>query len=314
MIGQFLITFREAFEAALIVSIILVYLGRTGKENFRRYIWTGTIVAIVLSIIIGAFVWVLYRGFSDSAVKLFEGIAALIAVAVLTSMILWMALRSATIKEELKAKVENAAEKGTALGFVGLAFVVVFREGFETVLFLTPFSVSDLSGTILGLLLGLASGIILSSVIFIFGVKIELKRFFYFTSILLILLAAGLLGYGVHELMEYNEAVGNDGTLFSATAFDLGISSDSIFHHKGAVGSIFAVMFGYSVKMEWGRVVAHAAYLAFFMPVTLLIYLNPDHIVIEKLRKIGGFISGGKKERFVAKTEKGHHMPRHESG
>jgi high-affinity iron transporter len=284
-----LITFREAFEAILIVSIILIYLGRTGRARFERYIWIGIIIAVVLSLIIGAIVWVLYKDLSETTLKLFEGIAALVAVVVLTSMILWMAIKSGSIKEEIRTKVEGVVEKGTVIGFIGLAFVVVFREGFETVLFLTPFSASDPGGTALGIVLGIISALVLSFLIFMTGKKIEIRKFFYFTSILLILLAAGLLGYAVHELIEYNEALGQDVGWFGSTA-----------HHKNAVGSIFAVMFGYSVKMEWGRIIAHMAFLVTFLPLTLLIYINPEHMVIKKLKSLGGLLAGGKKERSVS--------------
>jgi high-affinity iron transporter len=295
-----LITFREAFEAILIVSIILVYLGRTGRVKFQRYIWIGIIFAITLSLIIGAIVWVLYKDLSDSTLKLFEGVAALIAVVVLTSMILWMAIKSGSIKEEIRTKVEGVVEKGTVIGFIGLAFVVVFREGLETVLFLTPFSSSDPVGTALGIVLGIISALVLSFLIFMTGKKIDIRKFFYFTSILLILLAAGLLGYAVHELIEYNEALGQDVGWLGSTAFDLGISKGNIFHHKNAVGSIFAVMFGYSVKMEWGRIIAHMVFLVTFLPLTLLIYINPEHVVIKKLKSLGGLLAGGKKERSIS--------------
>lgn len=311
MIGQYLITFREAFEAALIVSIILVYLGRTGRERFERYIWMGTALAVALSLVMGALIWFLYSGLSDAAVKLFEGMAALIAVAVLTTMIIWMAVKGSSINEEIRNKVEGAASVGTVMGFVGLAFVVVFREGFETVLFLTPFSVTDAAGTAAGLVLGMISALVLSYLIFISGVNIELKKFFYFTSILLILLAAGLLGYGIHELIEYREVVGQEPGWLGTAAFDLGISGDSVFHHKGAVGSVFAVMFGYSVKMEWARVMAHAAYLVIFMPLTLLIYRNPEHVLLKKMKTVGGLFAGGRRERPVAQAQEKQIVPRH---
>ena len=275
MLGQYLITFREVLEAALITSIILAYLIRTRKEYLILHIWKGVGMAVIASTVIAAATWMIYGGLSKANTKLFEGVAALIAVAVLTSMILWMAFKGRHLREEIRGKVNEAVQKGTIYGLIGLAFVVVFREGFETVLFLIPFTVNDIYGTILGAILGIISALAISFLIFKVGIKIDLKRFFYFSSLLLILLAAGLVGYGIHELIEYQGAIGLEPGWFGTYAFDLDIPKDNIFHHKGIIGSIFAVMFGYSVKMEWGRVIMHIFYLTIFIPLTILAYKKP---------------------------------------
>jgi high-affinity iron transporter len=276
MLGQYLITFREVLEAALITSIVLAYMARTGKGDLGRYIWWGVTLAVAGSVATGLLVASVYGGLSESSEKLFEGAAALLAVVVLTSMILWMALKGGMMKDEVKEKVRKAVERGTVMGLVAFAFIVVFREGFETVLFLTPFASSDPGGTIVGAALGIVTSLVIAYFIFRVGVRINLRRFFYLSSLLLVLLAGGLAGYGVHELIEYKEAVGAETGWFGATAFDLGIASDSPLHHKGTVGSVFAVMFGYSTKMEWGRVIVHLAYLAIFIPMTVLAYRRPD--------------------------------------
>lgn len=301
MLGQYLITFREVLEAALITSIILAYFIRTDKKHLTGYIWTGIIIALVVSVGIAVAVAVLYGGLSSAGAKLFEGIAALLAVLVLTSMILWMALKAGMIKEELNARASLAVKKGTVISIISLSFIVVFREGFETVLFLIPFGASDASGTIAGAALGIVSALVISYLIFRVGIKLNLTRFFYFTSILLILLAAGLLGYGVHELISYSKAVGGDPGFMGQYAFDLGLESGSLLHHKGAVGSILAVMFGYSVKMEWARIIVHGAYLAVFLPITALAYKSPESLdwlrnSIDKLNATLGKIIKSKTE------------------
>ncbi|MCK5414524.1 MAG: FTR1 family protein, partial [Thermoplasmata archaeon] len=96
------------------------------------------------------------------------------------------------------------------------------------------------------------------------------------SSILLVLLAAGLVGYGVHELLEYGEVVGAQVGWVGDSAYQLDVPKDSPFHHKGTVGSVFAVMFGYTVKMEWARVIVHVAYLAVFLPLVVIAYKRPD--------------------------------------
>jgi high-affinity iron transporter len=272
LLGQFLLVFREALEAALITSIILAYLKRTQRRPLIRYAWYGIYLAVALSFVIGAFVWFLYGGLSGSAKALFEGVAALFAVSVLSSMIYWMASKGQELRQEVEKRVKDIATRGASLALVSFSFIVVFREGLETVLFLTPFLLDDVAGTIVGALLGIAASLVLAYAIFVVGMKINIRRFFYFTSILLVLLAGGLAGYGVHELAEYSEDVGTGLGWLGEPAYDLAIPSESLFHHKGVIGSILAVMFGYTVKAEWARVIVHLSYLAIALPLVVLVY------------------------------------------
>jgi high-affinity iron transporter len=102
--------------------------------------------------------------------------------------------------------------------------------------------------------------------------RINLRNFFYLTSILLIFLAGGLAGYGVHELLEYYEKTGVRIGWLAEPAYSLNIPEDSPLHHKGIVGSIFAVMFGYSISPEWARIIIHLIYLTIMLPIITWIY------------------------------------------
>jgi len=190
---------------------------------------------------------------------LFEGVAALIAVVVLSSMTYWMAARRKELRVEVERRVEAITTRGATLGLVSIAFVAVFREGLETVLFLTATLVTDSVATVAGLFLGTLTSLALTYGILVVGMKINVRRFFYFTSILLVLLAGGLAGYGVHEFIEYTGSA-SWGWL-GQYAYNLNIAKDSLLHHKGIVGSIFAVMFGYTVSAESVRVIIHLFYL-----------------------------------------------------
>jgi high-affinity iron transporter len=276
MLGQYLIAFREVLEAALIIGIMHAYLIRTNRANQSKYLWYGVYLALASSVALGLAIWVFYGGLADSSMKLFEGIAALIAVAVLTSMILWMATSARKIEEEIKSKVDSAVRKGAGLSLIAVAFILVFREGLETVLFLTPFGVTDPSGTVLGAMTGIISAGLIAFLIFRTGKQIELRKLFYYSSILLILLAAGLAGYGVHELIEYGEETGAEMGWMEISAYDIGLEAGSPLHHKGVIGSVFAVMFGYSTSMEVARVLVHVGYLAVFLPLTITAYKHPD--------------------------------------
>jgi high-affinity iron transporter len=270
VLGQYLITFREVLEAALITSMVLAYLTRTGRNPLTRYVWYGVISAMVASVALGATIWWTYGILPESTQVLFEGMAALIAVAVLSSMLYWMATKGKELRAEVEKKVEILSTRGAVFGLVSFAFVAVFREGLETVLFLTPYLVNDSAATVAGLLLGTLTSLALAYVVFFVGKKINVRRFFYFTSILLVLLAGGLAGYGVHELIEYTGS--SAWGWLGQNAYVLSISPDSLFHHKGIIGSVFAVMFGYTVRAEWARLMVHFAYLAVAIPLVVTVY------------------------------------------
>ena len=270
MLGQYLITFREVFEAALITSIIIAYLSRTNRKSLIPYIWYGVIAATISSIVIGGFIYLVYGILPKSAQALFEGVSALIAVVVLSSVVYWMATKGRVLKAEIEKRVEAATTRSSKQALTLLAFTVVVREGLETVLFLTPFLISEAMSTLIGLLSGTLSALVLTYGIFVIGMKINIRRFFYYTSILLILLAGGLLGYGVHEFIEYTgpEPWG----WLGQEAYNLNIPRDSLFHHKGIIGSVFAVMFGYTTSAEWARLIAHLLYLLVALPATIWVY------------------------------------------
>ncbi|MEM2998527.1 MAG: FTR1 family protein [Thermoproteota archaeon] len=272
MIGQFLLAFREGLEAMLIVAIVLAYLARTGRRHLANHVYRGIYLAILMSLICGAIVWLTYGALVGPTKALFEGIAALLAVIVLTSMIYWMASRGRRLKAEIETRVETLVKRRATLALVSFSFIIVFREGLETVLFLTPFLLVDSLSTFIGALLGIMASVFFAYLIFITGMKINIRRFFYYTSLLLILLAGGLAGYGTHEILEYMKEVGVNTGWLGEPLFDLNISSDNPLHHKGLIGSIFAVMFGYTVTAEWARIIIHAVYLITMLPSVFYAY------------------------------------------
>ncbi|MBO3798410.1 MAG: FTR1 family protein [Thermoproteota archaeon] len=272
MIGQFLLAFREGLEAALVVVIISAYLKRTRRTLLSNYVYYGVYLAIFASLICGVLVWFTYGALAGPSKALFEGIAALLAVIVLTSMVYWMATKGRRLKAEIETRVKTIMTRGTTLALVLFSFIIVFREGLETVLFLTPFLLVDPLSTFSGAVLGIMASVFLAYLVFIAGMKINIRRFFYYTSLLLILLAGGLAGYGTHEILEYMREVGVNTDWLGEPAFNLNISSDNPLHHKGLIGSVFAVMFGYTVTAEWARIIVHAVYLIIMLPSVFYVY------------------------------------------
>lgn len=272
LIGQFLLAFREALEAALITAIVLAYFSRTKRNMLTRYVWYGVYLAVATSLTVGISIWFVYGVFVGSIKALFEGVAAIFAVLVLSSMIYWMASKGKELKIEIERQVKAIVTRDTTLALSSFSFIAVLREGLETVLFLTPFMLEDAIGTLIGTFLGITASLALAYTVFAVGMKINIRKFFYFTSILLVLLAGGLVGYGVHELVEYFEDSGVKLGWLGDHAYVLDISEDNLLHHKGVIGSIFAVMFGYTVSAEWARVIVHVAYLLIALPLIIRVY------------------------------------------
>lgn len=258
-------TFREGLEAALIVAIVASYLKKTGRRNLNKYLYFGTIAAVVASVLLGVAISAVYGGLAGVSAEIFEGFASLTAAVVLTYMIIWMTRHSGTMRAELEQKLETAVTTGQMLGIVALSFVAVSREGLETVLFLTTLAVIDTSGTLMGAF-GASLMVILLGAVLMKGIyRLQLDRFFQVTSMVLIVFAAGLTGYGVHELMEAGEGLGMQFGVLGQHAFDINPpmnpdGSYPLLHEKGVIGSILAALVGYDGNPEWLRVLAYAGY------------------------------------------------------
>ena len=268
---SFLITFREA---ALIVTIMITYLRKIGKEDLNKYTYLGTGAALAMSLVVGVILQVFYGGLGKVASELFEGVASLSAVVVLTSMIFWMTKHSKEIKGEMETKINQAVTQNELYGITALAFVAVAREGLETVLFLSATFVQDSVGTLVGAALGIAVVLGLSFALMKGTVDLEIGKFFKVTSIMLLIFGAGLAGYGVHELIEAGEHSGMDFGFWGEKPYDINpaVNADGTYpalHEKGVVGSIFKALLGYDGNPEWLRIIV---YLGYWLAVGTYVY------------------------------------------
>ena len=260
---------REGVEAALIVSIILAYLARTGNARFFPRIWLGTAAALAVSLIAGVGIYVTTRTLPDGIEQLFEGGTMLLAAAVVTWMLFWMRRQSAGIKGELQAQVDRALGSGL-WGLAALAFMAIIREGIETSLFLVGQANSAEAGApsiVVGALVGLAIAALLGYGFYRGTRRINLAVFFRWTGVALVLIAAGLLAHAVHEFVEAGVV-----TVGTQPAFDI---SAVLPHEPDAgnlLGQLLAALFGYSSRPE---VVALAVYVVYVVTV-LALYLRPS--------------------------------------
>ena len=239
--AELIIVFREVLEGSLIVGILYTYLKKTNQPAAILRLWQGVAAALIASVL-GSFIFQIFAdGFEGRAGKLFEGIIMIIAAAVLGSMIVWMA-KNRNIADDLKDKANEALSgENVGYGIFALAFVSVFREGIETILFLYGIIIKEGGLNIVLSLVGAALGIGLSFMIFIQGKKVPLKTFFNVTSVILIFVAAGMFTYGVHELESARvipfyggEVIENDNSLVAkrmngdTKIFTFDSSSDNI--------------------------------------------------------------------------------------
>lgn len=259
-IASFVITFREALEAALIVGIVAAYINKVGRPEANRYLYIGICSAIIAS---AGFAWslqALYGGLAGAYESLFEGFTALAAAGFLTYMIFWMTKNARKYKGELERKLELALTSGQLFGVAAVAFIAVFREGIETVLFLTAIFFIDPSGTALGILFGIATVGVVAVAIMKSSYRLNLHSFFKYTSMILLVFAAGLVGFASHELAETAETLGLNLGVLAEQAFNVNVAPNNMFHEGGSVGSLLSALFGYTLSPEWIRLAVYLGY------------------------------------------------------
>ena len=263
MLATFFLMLREGLEAALIVGIIAAYLVKIGRRDALPKIVTGVVAAGGLSIGLGILITATIERVPLAVKETLEGIAALLAVGVLTWMLFWMRRQGRAIKGELEHGVDLALTSGSTRALVGLAFLAVIREGVETVLFLIP--VLSFNGTgldvLLGGVLGLAISVGVGWAIFAAGVRINLRRFFTVTGTVLIFVAAGLVAFAIAEFGEAG--------LFpnAGAAFDL----NGVLPDHGPLGSVLRGLFGYRSAPTPLELIGYVAYL---VPVLVLFVVD----------------------------------------
>ncbi len=264
MLGSFLITLREGLEAALIIGIILAYLARTDNRQGFKPVWLGTSLAVLVSLIAGVLIYLLAGEFTGQAEEIFEGFAMFVAAGVLTWMIFWMRKQAVDIKVHLHAQIQSVLTGGSSLGLVILAFVVVVREGIETVLFLFAATRVAESPALfaVGGFLGLAIAIVIGYSIYKGTSRLNLRAFFNVTSLILIVFAAGLLAYGIHEFIEAG---------IIPPLVDPVWDINHILSEKSTLGLFLKAIFGYNGNPALVEVIAYPIYLA----LVLWFYFRP---------------------------------------
>jgi len=266
MLANLLIGLREGLEAGLVVGILVAYLRRVGRADVLPRLWIGVGVAIALALGLGAILtWGPY-GLSFQAQEAIGGVLSIVAVGLVTWMIFWMARHARGLKGELEGRLDRALAGG-ATALVVLGIITVGRESIETALFVWA-SVKSTGNAALGTLgaaIGLGIAVLIAYLVYRGAVRINLRRFFVWTGALLVVVAAGVLAYGIGDLQEAGLLPGG-----AAIAFDV----------AGAVpptswyGTLLAGFFNFTPEPTWFQLAGWIAYLAIVLAAFLAVSLG----------------------------------------
>lgn len=265
MFATYLIGLREGLEATLVVSILVAFLVKSQRRDRLPQVWAGVGLAVALSVLFG---WLIeYTSTSllsrSEDRELFEAITSVAAVVFVTWMIFWMRRAARTIAGELRGKLTEALAVGS-LAVAGMAFLAVIREGLETALifYSAAQGAAGDSGPLLALIGGIVTAVALGVLLYASALRINLGKFFTWTGALLILVAAGILKYGVHDFQEAGVLPGlND------LAFDITGALDPSTWYAALLAGMFNVT-------PAPTVLETIAWVAYAVPV-LLLFLRP---------------------------------------
>ncbi len=263
MLVPFLIMMREGIEAALIVGIVAGYLKRSGRGKWMASVWTGVALAALLCLAVGLTLDLLSAEFPEREQEMFEAAVGLIAVIVLTSMVFWMKKAARSIRAHLLDSIDSALRASDRQGFalVGISFFAVAREGFESVFFLlATFHQSSGIAAPIGAVAGLVVAIAFGVALYYGSVALDLQRFFRWTGLFVLFVAAGLLASSLRSLHEAGLWNG-----LHQIAFDL----SALLPRDGALGSVLAGIFGYHDTPSVGEVSAYCIFLIVTLPLFL---------------------------------------------
>jgi len=260
LFGSGLIGVREGLEAGIIVMILVAFLVKSDRRDALKWVWLGVGAAVLMTVAV--FLTIQYGTYTVTglAAEAIAGVASLLAVVIVTSMVLWMRKASASMSGELRAGMSKALETG-AFAVFALAFLAVGREGVETALFMVGFAEAETAWPLLGLLIGVLIAAAIACGMYAGAVRINLAKFFKYTGVFLILVAAGVLAYGIGALQTVGWLPG-----LGSKAFD--ISSE---HWSAWYGEIIQGVFNITPTPTVLQLICWLAYIV----VVLALFLRP---------------------------------------
>ncbi|NDZ96719.1 iron transporter [Streptomyces sp. SID6673] len=237
MFGSGLIGLREGLETGIVVMILVAFVVKSDRRDALKWIWAGVSAAVAMVVVIFLIIHLGTSTVTTLTAELIAGLASLVAVVIVTAMVLWMSTAAAHISTDLKSGMSHALLTG-GVSVMGLAFLAVGREGFETALLMVGYaeSVSGSLWPLLGLLLGIVVAIVVTVLLYRGAVRLNFHKFFLYTGIFLIFVAAGILSYGVRALQTVGWLPGG-----SNLAFDISEHYDQSSWYGTVLAGIFNV-------------------------------------------------------------------------
>jgi len=276
LLATFLIGLREGLEAALVVGILVAYLTKLGRRDVLPRLWVGVGLAIALAIAIGAILTFGAYTLTFEAQELLGGTLSLLAVAMVTWMIFWMQRTARTLKRTLEGDIDRALATGGLWGLVAIGFVSVAREGVETTLLLWSMvqSFGEAPAALAGALLGLAAAVVLGWALARGMVRLDLRIFFGWTGAFLVIVAAGVLAYAIHDLQEagalpgpftaaapLDPVTGEVAVGWAAFPFGWAFDVTASIPPGSALAAVLQATVGFMPRMSWLQVIAWALYV-----------------------------------------------------
>jgi high-affinity iron transporter len=260
ILGNYLIGLREGLEATLVVSILVAFLVKSGRRERLPHVWMGIGAAVALSVGFGALLTFVAEDLLPSDKReLFDACASVLAVGFVTWMIFWMRRTARKFSGELRDRLADALSIG-GFAVIGMAFLAVVREGLETAMlfYANAQGATTAPGPLLGISLGLVTAIALGWLLYVSAVRINLAKFFTWTGLLLILVAAGIFKYGIHDFQEAGVLPG-----LGTTAFDISAVLDPGAWYAALIRGMFNITPAPSV-LETVAWVAYGVPVLFF--------------------------------------------------
>ena len=261
IISATVISLREGIEAALIIAIMFSYLRKTKQYDLKNYLIYGTVAAIISSTGVAVVVGLLFGIFEGTILTIFEGTVVLIAAVLLTTMIIWMWNAGSKVTREIEESMHQSVVKQSGIGLALLSFSLVLREGVELSLFSIALVIQEGIQSYIGIVLGLSLAIILGVGIYKGSLRFNLGQLFKWTSIFLILFAAGMVAYGIHELQDAGLLLIGPIQVWNINPPLLPDGSYPLFHENGLIGGLAKALFGYNGNPSALEVVAYVSYL-----------------------------------------------------
>ncbi len=281
--ANFLIGLREGLEASLVVSILIAYLVKTDRRHDVRYIWLGVGAAVTLVVVAFAVIQAVVGSLPFRTQELVGGTLSIFAAGLVTWMLFWMRRTARTLKSELEGELAHAVTLGPA-AIALVAFLTVGREGLETAAIIYGTVANSYTAEpFIGSIGGMAVAVVLGVLIYQGAIRVDLAKFFTITGALLIVVAAGVLAYGIYDLQE--AAFLPRLTLDVGPVTDLG---NQVFDVSGAIppdswyGTLLKGTVNFQPNPSWLQAIGWLVYLAIVLP----LYLRGSRAVLGRSAKV----------------------------